>query len=147
MSLKRNFFWLVYFVVFLLFIIREAVNFFFSSYPTHTYFEILLGFDAAYVMSYTLNFMQVIFSLIHLLPLILYIERIRLFSPELWRILLVFRIIFDLTGHPYEIYQLTAIYQINPHLTFIILIQIIFIYIPSYIACFRYAFVHEKYLI
>ncbi|MCA9408465.1 MAG: hypothetical protein KC733_07235, partial [Candidatus Omnitrophica bacterium] len=78
-------------------------------------------------------------TLIHTLALFLFIHSIPLFNPFVWQLLFLIRIIFDITGHSYELNHLMGIYQFNPSTGIILLICVLVPLIPSYIASYLYA--------
>ena len=84
--------------------------------------------------------MQITFNLIHLVPFFLYLHNKKILTPSIWGILVIFRFIFDGTGHHYEIMGLKAIYHVNAALAVQLLLKYILFFIPSYIICIQYIF-------
>ncbi len=139
MSEKKSWVWESYLVLFSYIILKQAYIFFSADSSIHLYFVILNALNPAFIIKYLLNYYQVVFNLIHLLPLALFIYGKRLFHQDFWGALLIFRIIFDITGHSYELAHLyAAIHSKSMILIGTSLLYILF-YIPSYIACYRYA--------
>jgi hypothetical protein len=62
----------------------------------------------------------------------------------LWKCLFILRVIFDIAGHPYEVITVASFYHAEPKIGFLMLLLGISPYIPSYWACWQYAFKREK---
>lgn len=138
--------WEIYLILLLGFVLRKFFNFFYPQSQSYIYFRILYAFDPFFFSSYLFNGIQVTLNLANCIPLILYIYRISWLKPVYWQYLLIFRLIFDIIGHPFELNHIVAAFHNNPKACLFFFIQSISIYLPSYIACFRYAFMHERYI-
>lgn len=145
MSVKGRWIAEAYFVLFVGLTVRKACNFFAPHSPSHLYFEFLYVFDPVFWGLYSLNLLQIVLNLLHALPLLLYIWRIPLLRPRFWRYLLILRLIFDITGHSYEMNHLVSMYHADPLLCLLVFLSSISPYIPSYVACWRYAFGTEAF--
>ncbi len=144
MKKKVSILWKIYLAITIYIALKGTVDFF-SPYSTkNLFFFFLTSFDFSFFLPYYLSFMQTMFTLIHCIPLALYIYRIKPLSPHLWRCLLALRIIFDITGHVYELHYFNCLYHENPSLALIVFTASIIKYIPWYIACYKYAFKSEK---
>lgn len=140
MSAKGRWIAEAYFVLFVALTVRKAYNFFAPHSPNYLFFEFLYTFDPVFFGLYFLNLIQIVLNLFHALPLLLYILHIPLYRPRFWRYLLIFRLIFDITGHSYELNHLVAMYYADPLVCLLVFLSSVSPYIPSYVACYRYAF-------
>jgi len=140
MRIKQNLVWEAYLVIILYFALRKTVDLLIPSSPEHLYYLIIRAFRPIYLLPYIAYIGHVVLNLIHCLPLFLYIHRIRFLNPIFWRCLFVLRCIFEITGHSYEANAFTALYHTSPKFFILTLIVVIFPLIPSYIACYQYAF-------
>ncbi len=140
MNNKNKFIWGFYFALFTLIVFKKAAAFLTPGTPIHLYFYILYIFDWAFIINYFFNFTSILLNLIHLFPLGFFILDKKIFKPILWKYLFVMRIVFDLNGNSYEIFAITSIFRDDPWTAAFILLRTIMFYIPSYIACYYYAF-------
>jgi len=136
--------WEVYFCIHFFFVAKRTFFFFTSHSPVNFYFFILNSFHPYFQISYGAAFSQILLDIAHLVPLFLYITRQRLWDPQIWQALFLLRIIFDIIGHPYEIHDLMSLYHYDPQVCLKITLLSVSAYIPSYIACFQYAFNQKK---
>ena len=132
--------WKAYTIILSLFIFRKFFILFYSKSPQFTYYFILRGIDQAYSLPYLYNVAQTIFNGIHFIVLFLYIYKIRLFERELWQSLFIFKVLFDITGHSFEIKYIISLFFYNPLICAFVAVTSIATYIPLYVACYRYAF-------
>ena len=137
---KTGFVWKIYFCAFTLYVLGNAGDVLMPTSFLYIYYHVLMAFHPAYFIPYILALGQVFFSLVSLVPLFLFVFRIPFLSARFWQWALVLRIIFDLTGHAGEANQLISISHANSEwfISKIVLTGIMFI--PSYGACFKYAF-------
>ena len=104
------------------------------------YFRILYYFDNIFYFPFFLSLCQAIFTIIHFIPLMLYLDKKYMFSARPWKYLFFLRIIFDISGHSFEANNLQAYYYSDPLLAAVVFIQYVSFYIPSYLGCYKYAF-------
>ena len=140
MPKKNNWFWIIYFFLFLNFTIGQARDFFTPDSNIGFYYALLNAFNVSFFFSYGLNLAQIILNLFNAAPLILYAFEIPWASPQFWQCLLAARLIFDLTGHNYEWLGMIALFKTDPILALMVSIQFLMFYVPSYIPCYRFAF-------
>ncbi len=143
---KVSILWRMYLAITIFIVFKESVEFFSPCSTKNLFFSILTSFDFSFFLLYYLSFMQIMFTLIHCIPLALYTYRIKLFSSSLWRGLFALKIIFDITGHGYELNYFNSLYNQDPTIALTMLAVSIIKYIPWYIACYEYAFKNEKIL-
>jgi len=144
MNYKTKWVWEIYLFLILLFIYHKINNLLNPTSPIHLYYFILVSFNKHFLLTYFLFSSQVLLNIIHIIPLAAYTYRVKLFNPKFWQILLFMRLIFDISGHSYEVNHLVSMYHSKPWFAFIVLAQSITTYIPSYFACYTYAFRQEK---
>lgn len=144
MSNRTKWLWEIYLPFFFILAVGRAVSFFAPQTPEHLYFKILYAFNPVFYISYSLSLIQIVLTLLHGLPLALYTFRVRWLKPRLWQYLLILRVIFDLTGHPYEMNTVVSMYHTSPQLCALTILFAVLPYLPSYWACYAYAFRQEK---
>lgn len=144
MSKTYRFIWEIYYLIVLLFTFRKTFNFFDPSSDVNLYFSILTGFDPLLRVIYALNLLQIVLNVIHLLPLALYIYSKRLFSPVVWQVLLLLKVVFDTTGHSFEMKILVSTWHHDPWVAIALFVSSTAIYVPAYAALFMYAFLQHK---
>lgn len=137
---RTKWLWEIYLPFFVILAMGRAVSFFAPQTPEHLYFKILYSFNPVFYISYSLSLIQIILTLIHGIPLVLFTFRIPLLKPKFWQYLLILRVIFDLTGHPYEMNTVVSMYHASPRICALTILLAILPYLPSYWACCAYAF-------
>jgi hypothetical protein len=136
--------WEVYFLILALFIAAKVLSFFDPASDIYFYFKTLQAFDMYFLVAYTFNLLQVLFSLMMLVPLLLYIYRRRLGPASLWQVYFTLLLALDALGHPYEMQFIRAAYMDWPVHGIMEFIYQYMIYLPAYLAVFIYAFRQES---
>ena len=139
-SRKVNWFWIIYFFLFLFYNLERIKDFFTPHSDIKFFYSFLYTFDLALFFSYFLNLAQIIINFFHALPLALYALGLSWGRARFWQCLLAGRLIFDLTGHSYEWLGMIALLKTDPDLALLVAAQFLIFYIPSYIGCYQYAF-------
>lgn len=137
---KSGFGWKIYLCIFALYILGNAGDILLPTSFLYIYYHALMAFHPAYLIPYILALGQVFFNLVSLVPLFLFVFRIPFLSARFWQQMLVLRIIFDLTGHAGEANQLISISHADSEWFFSKILLTGIMLIPSYGACFQYAF-------
>lgn len=137
---KTGFVWKIYFCIFALYVLGNALDILMPTSFLYIYYHALMAFHPVYFIPYILALGQVFFNLVSLVPLFLFVFRIRFLSDRFWQRVLVLRIIFDLTGHAGEVNQLISISHADSEWFFSKIVLTGIMLIPSYGACFQYAF-------
>lgn len=140
MSNKQRWLWEAYFVFVLLFAISKIIYLFKPGSPDYLYYFILRSFDSVFMTTYAAHVIHVFLNLIHCIPLLLYIHRINFLDPKIWKFLFILRCIFEFVGRSYEANTFTALYHSNLKVFLLVLLFTIVPIIPSYFACYQYAF-------
>jgi len=137
---KQKWLWEIYFMITLSSAVLNAYHFFRPDSPIQLYYAILRSFDPVYHAAYWANAALIVLNIIHCLPLLFYIYRVDWLKPWVWRSLLILRCLFELTGHAYEFKVLGALHHNNMTMFYLALLVMFGPIIPSYCACFQYAF-------
>jgi len=140
MTRKQRWIWEAYFVIILPYSVQQFYFLFSKDSPHYLYYLILRSFDPIFMAKYIAYIVDVALDLIHCLPLFLYIHRIRFLNPALWKIMFILRCIFEIIGHSYEMNTFAAFYHTKPKFLLAALAVMIMPHIPSYVACYWYAF-------
>ncbi len=137
---KTGFVWKIYFFVFSFIIIKNAVGILTPGSFLYLYYHTLIAFHPSYWIFYILAIIQVFFNIVGLFQLFLFVFRICLLTPRFWQWMLALRIIFDVTGHSAELKTLIAVFYNSQEIFLSAVALIALVGIPSYGACFQYAF-------
>jgi len=140
MSQKQKWLWEIYFTIVLLFAIQKIYHFFNPGSSDYLYYSILNSFDSSFFNAYTAHMVHVFLNLTHCIPLLLYIHRVDFLNTKFWKCLFILRCIFEVIGSSYEANMLTASYHSSPKFFLLELLFLIGPLIPSYFACYQYAF-------
>ena len=144
MSKRQYFIWSLYLLYFSLITFGSAAQIFSKSSPQFQYFYILVSFDPAYFFSYFLTLTQVILNIVNLMPLFLFITRIKFLPAAFWQYLLILRFVFDIVGHPFEMNNLMSYLKSDPNIFIFLIVSSIITHAPSYGTCFYYAFRQDR---
>jgi hypothetical protein len=136
--------WKAYAAIYSLLIARKLYDLLSPDSPVFLYYFILRAFDPALILVYGTYVARVLFTTVHCVPLLLYVHGIRFLSPDVWRTIFILRCVFEFTGYSYESNILLAVYRIG--LPYFLLTAATYITpnIPSYIACYNYAFRNSR---
>ena len=140
MKLKKIWFWQGYFLFYLMLAAQETYRFFAPDSPLRFYYYFLYHFEYRFLLKYLLHYLQVILVIVHIVPLMCFILKKRFLHPDIWKYLLILRITFDIFAPFYVLSELSAYLKTEPWLGVIILCIRYINFLPSYIACYQYAF-------
>ena len=141
---KTGFIWKIYLLIFSVLVYKNSIDILEPTSFLYSYYHTLIKFDSSYWITYALAVIHVFFELVGLVQLSLFIFRICLLTPQFWQWMLILRFIFNLTGCSGELKTLSAIFYASHGIFLSTLALIALVGIPSYAACFQYAFRWEK---
>jgi len=144
MSTRKLWVWEAYFIIIVIFAARKAYALVMPNSPDFLYYFILRSFDPVFYITFNAHVIHVLLNILHCIPLFLYIYKIRFLNPEIWRYLFILRCVFEINGHSYEMNTLIAFFHSNPLLMLLTFLGPLLAYLPSYVACYCYAFRQEK---
>ena len=137
---KTGLTWKVYLCVFTFYVLGNTGDILIPTSFLYIYYHALIAFHPVYLISYLLALGQIFFNLMNLIALFLFVFRILFLSPRFWQWMLILRIIFDLNGHAGEMQHLISISHANNEWFISRIVLGVLVIIPSYGACFQYAF-------
>jgi len=105
-----------------------------------SYYRIVVILNAGYSHAYSLNQASALMNALSLVPLYLFIFRIRWLRPWLWQFIFFVRISFETIGHAYEVQLLRSLFYNDILIAVATIAFMAAMILPSYWACFRYAF-------
>ena len=140
MQHSRHWAWAFYFALIFFLVTQKVYAFFSPDAHPYFYYSFLKYFHFRYMFVYGAALVQVILNVVHLVPLILFITCQEFLNKKFWQTLFILRIFFDIFGHSFEIQELISYYHLKPLICLLIFIKEAAPYIPSYIACYLYAF-------
>ena len=146
MKLTDKWIWKLYLLVISTVYIGNLTSIVNSQLEVYRYYHILIAFYKEYRLVYWLNVASALTNTISLIPLFLYIFDIRWLPLRVWQWVLVSRVVFDLTGHAYEFNFLKSLYYANIKYGTSTSLFFVLFFVPSYVACYRYAFIKKKFL-
>lgn len=141
---KPGFIWKMYGLYFAVLTVQHFFDLLAPQSPVYLFYHILIGFHRPLFIVYLSNILGALLSLLSLWPLYLFIFHKRRFHPALWQILFLLKILGDLLGNYYQFLTLKSFYFTDRTLAFQIFAGNILTALPSYIACFQYAFRQDK---
>ena len=100
-------------------------------------------FSHAYIFYYVEFIMNLIFNVLAVVPLYLYTFKISFGDRRLWKLFLLVKIFFELTGHLYEVNSWKAMLSESWQIGTLAILSFIILRFPAYLACYRYAFEKE----
>jgi hypothetical protein len=148
MAAIRQWFWEGYLLVYGCITIIHTYNFFVPTRPQHIHMHLMLAFDPVMVYVYSLELLNILCQWLLLIPIVLYVYKIRLFPQWVWKGLLMFRynfhIMVTVEGLSYHYLTIIAMYHFNTQTAMMGLLAFYGIHLPAYYAAFHYA-VSEDY--
>ena len=142
--------YLVYFVFIVYQYTYQCLDFFDPNSRINFYYFLMREFDLwIFLTTYFSAFMKSVLNFLMVIPLSLFILRRNWLDPEYWKILFAFKVIFDFTGHSYELNELISYYYytdfaFHTWAFYIYVIAKIGVHIPAYWFVYAYAFEHDK---
>ena len=146
MKFTDKWIWKLYFLIILTVYVGNVTSILNPQLEAYRYYHILIAFHKEYRLVFGLNVACAITNLTSLIPLFLYIFEIRWLPLRFWQWMMVCRVIFDLTGHAYEFNFLKSLFYVSLSYGLSAALFFVVFFIPSYIACFRYAFIKKKFM-
>ncbi|MCX5681298.1 MAG: hypothetical protein NT079_03355, partial [Candidatus Omnitrophica bacterium] len=138
--------WKIYFFPYSLVILLNLLFLFSEGSPINQYYRILIAFKQSYFILYSFYAARMIIEILALIPLFLFVFRIRLFPAFVWQILFGARIFTLFSGHFYEWSAMRALMHANPIAAICAMASAVLFAIPSYTACYIYAFKRKNFL-
>jgi len=139
MSKKINWVWQIYFYIYLILAVASVGTFFDPESDIAFYYQALISFDRLFFLPYILNLAAVIFTILAVIPFYFYAFNQQFLSPSFWRLFLVLRFSFDLTGHSYEFKAIKSLFYHDPSVALHFIFLVLVLYVPSYLAIFLLA--------
>jgi hypothetical protein len=136
--------WTTYCVLIVVFVFKETYFLFAADSEIALYYLILRAFDPSFYLAYSAHLLRLLLTLIHCVPLMLYVYRVRFLPAVFWQFLFIARCLFEIIGNTYEITGLLAYSHQHPELVWIGPVFLVLPYIPSYVVCYVYAFRQEQ---
>lgn len=132
--------WKIYFLFYTLIILFNILILLSGESPISQYYCVLIAFKQSYSIQYYLYISKIIVEGVSLIPLFLFVIHRRAIPVTIWQILFGARIFFLFAGQSYEWNVFKAMMHGNSTTTIAALFLAVLFAIPSYIACFKYAF-------
>ena len=136
--------WEFYFAYVILLTAGRAYSIFTAGAPEHLYLQVIYAFNPDLPIVYILTILHIAINVFHWLPLALYIFERPLGPRCFWKVMLVLRVILDVTGNSYAKNILASLYRNDPALCALTLFFLALPYVPWYWACWRYAFANSR---
>ena len=143
MVFPKKLWWKIYFFLLAPFLVVGLLNLFNPQSPQYVYYNALIAFHENYTLAYFLAVAGAAINLASLLPLGLFILRIRLFKGLFWKGFFFLKILLEIFGHHFELNFLKSLPYTNLWHILLTVATIFVIFFPSYLACFLYAFRRE----
>lgn len=144
MKKKTHWAWKIYFFLFCIGTLASFLLFLSGESLAGQYYRILTAFKPSYIIYNYLYALDAVINALSLVVLFLFVFHVRFFVPLAWKVLFFLRVFFFLTGHFYEWQTARSLMRHDPLLTLAAGALLLVIALPSYIACFHYAFAQER---
>ena len=137
---QPGFIWKFYALYWTVISFRANLEIFSPGSPAYAFYHILGAFHAAFIFIYFFDIIGKTLNVISLVPLYGYVFQKKFFTMDLWKIVFLLRAAFDVFGNYYAFVTIKSFFATDPWLGFQILAGILLTAIPSYAACYYYAF-------
>jgi len=136
--------WKIYLFIFTPLALGNFVSILDGESAVYSYYHALIAFHPDYFLQYAMNVASATLNAFALIPLFLYTFRGSFLWPRFWQWFFILRIAFDLTGHAYEAKLVKSLFISHSGYAISSLLLLLLLVVPSYIACFRYAFRQDR---
>jgi hypothetical protein len=136
--------WKIYYFVYVFMMMGKLTAVFDPRSFVYLYYHILAAFNPDYTVRYYLAVFGAVVNAVYLIPLYLYVFRVRLLEKNVWKGLFLLKIIADLMGHSYELKYILSFLATDLMTGLLALVPVAVITAPAYFAGFRYAFFREQ---
>ena len=141
-SLKNLNVWHLYLVIFGFFTINRTIQLYNSDGIIYKYYNMLLGLKIYHI--YIAQQLQNILELLSLIPLFQFTFNKTNNLQNFWKCIWVLRILANLFSHSYDL-KIIGMYSSDNFLAGILsALQLTTMYLPSFIACYSFAFKSNK---
>ena len=140
MNQKTHWSWKLYLFVYCFPVINNTISLLTRNSTIDQYYKILIAFKKTYFLWYALNVGSVVVDGLSLIPLCLFIFQKRFLNTFVWKSLFTMRIVFLILGHSYEWKMIKSFFYADVAVSASLIIFLVLIAVPSYTACFKYAF-------
>ncbi len=141
---KPRFIWKFYAFYWTAISFRANIDIFSPESSAYGFYHILGAFHKSFLVIYTIDAAGTVLNIFSLVPLYAFAFHKKLLTADFWKPLFVLRVAFDLCGNYYEFVSVKSLFASDPWLGFQVLTGIVFTRIPSYAACYQYAFRWDK---
>ena len=143
MKLEPSWMWKIYFLLYLLLTSITMTNFFSTGSQIHRYYHILIGYHIFFLIPYFLNVCSIFLNILACIGFYFFLYKTFVLSKKFWKIIFYLRLVTDLLGRSYEVQFLTTLYFDDIYIFYILIITILLIYIPSYLALYQYSSIQK----
>ena len=140
MRKNGNWIWILHLFFYFIVVILNTTLFFSSDSSVTMYHRILIAIDGGFALGYILNALAVILTVLAIVPFYCYIFKRQVLSQIFWQWFFIARLAADITGRPYEMKILKSMFYHDQRVGLNLALFIFFLFLPSYIALFSYAF-------
>ena len=137
---QPGFIWKVYALYWTILVVGRNVNIFSPDSERYLFYHVLGAFHHSFFVLYYINVVNSVLNVVSLVPLYLFCFGRKIFPDSLWRTLFVLRVGFDVCGNYYDLVSIKSLFATDVGLALQVLLGGIFTTIPSYAACYLYAF-------
>ena len=141
---KPGLIWKIYGLYFTLLTVLHFVSFVYPRSPIFLFFQFLIGFHRPLLIIYVINIFGALLNILTLWPLYLFIFHRQRLRPRLWQTFFFLKILGDVFSNYFQFLTLKSFFHSDHTLAFQIFFGDVLTVLPSYIACFQYAFQQHK---
>ena len=135
-----NLFWTSYLFFYSLMMVMQIVIFFASDSQESLYYHYMISLDARFIFFYMVNAAIIILNLLSLIPIYLYMFRIKFLSRSFWQGFLLIRLFLEIPGRTFEISVIKSLYIQDVNFAYLTALVFFLLHCPSYVAIYRHIF-------
>jgi hypothetical protein len=141
---KKGIGWNAYFVFFAMITSQWLIDLIATRSALFNFHQVITAFYPVYRIVYIANLISAVLNLLSLIVVFLYIYHVRWLKPVIWQWFFGLRIFFDICAHSYEKFYIKSLFMADPFIAIKFSLAVTVILLPSYVACFQYAFQQKK---
>ena len=141
---RPGFIWKFYAFYWTFLVLRTNYELFSSGSAAYFFYHVLSSFHKSLLVLYYSNAVNSVLNVFCLVPLYAFVFHKKIFAENFWKILLLLRVVFDVCGNYYLYVTFKSYFATDLWLAVQVMTGMALTTVPSYAACFQYAFDWEK---
>jgi len=146
MKIFQNMGWKLYLILFATVSAGNFLTLFNDQSPNFLHYQVMITFHPSSRILYVLNIVSASLTMASVVPVFLYIYRLRFLPAKFWQYLFFLRLVMDLTGRRYETIFIKSLFHQELWVGLSFVTCLLVVLFPSYLLGFRYAFRRKRYI-